>query len=315
MRLSVGAIRADLGRFDVCGRPGPSCRGALPAWLPPRPNPRDYACGLVRSSLRFFAWRFGRDADRWRVWSSHAIGCIRRRSKRRIAQPLRHSPWRCLWCAWRTGLGSCDLSPPGRSDQPAPLMGFCPSQLFSGRTVPLVSRFRGGCPRVVCAVPIIPISFRRGTGRRSKPDSNRTRTRLKPDSLTRLFAADFDCEGVRLLGVDPSVPAISSRRSIAAAVCAALGFASFGSTGHSKRCSVAGSSPHAFVGRRPIPLGRLSALELGWSRWPVFAEPRWSAANQAGLAPPALQRFQATDAWLLRSRCSREPIGPDEQPV
>jgi hypothetical protein len=65
-------------------------------------------------------------------------------------------------------------------------------------------RFRGGGPPVVGAVPIIPIIFRRGIGRQTEPDS------LEP----RLCAADIDCDDARLLGVDPSEPAISSRRSM-----------------------------------------------------------------------------------------------------
>lgn len=164
-------------------------------------------------------------------------------------------------------------------------MGFCPSQLFSGRTVPLVSRFRGGCPRVVCAVPIIPISFRRGIGRRSEPDSNRT---LSLDSSRPILIAKAFAFWALTRPCQPSPAAGRLRRR--SVLPWALPLSGLPDTPRGAAWREA--SPHAFVGRRPFLLRRLSALELGWSRWPVFAEPRWSAANQAGRAPSALQRFQ-----------------------
>jgi len=84
-------------------------------------------------------------------------------------------------------------------------MGFDPSQLCSGRTVP-TRVFRGGGPRVVHFRRHRPVDFRRGIGRHSNLKPNRT----KPDSLDRLLRGQSDDVRVRLLGFDPSVPAVWS---------------------------------------------------------------------------------------------------------
>jgi hypothetical protein len=60
------------------------------------------------------------------------------------------------------------------------LRSFSPAGQFRPRS-------RGGCPRVVYAVPITPIGFRRGIGRRTEPDSNQTRTGLSISTLRGRF--------------------------------------------------------------------------------------------------------------------------------
>lgn len=78
-------------RFDVFGRPGLSYpRVTFSAAESP------FLSGHVRSSLRFFAWRFGPRYRRPRVWSHHAIERIGGLPKRRIAEPLRHSSGQCV---------------------------------------------------------------------------------------------------------------------------------------------------------------------------------------------------------------------------
>jgi hypothetical protein len=190
--------------------------------------------------------------------------------------------------------------------QPAPLMGFGPSQLFSGRTVPRASPRR--VPTCRSLRPNRADSFSSGTGRLEP-----IRTCLNLTLCSSTLRGRLRCAGVRLLGVDPSVPAIQPPVDFGGGLCCP-GLCLFRVCRAPDLCSAADSFPPSLVGRRLTLLRRLSALELGWSRWPVFAEPRWSAANQAGLAPPALQRLLAADAWLLRSRLSRSTRS-DEQPV
>jgi hypothetical protein len=76
-----------------------------------------------------------------------------------------------------------------------------------------------------------------------------------------------------------------------------------------------GLVPTTLTGRRLFRFRRLSALEL----WPVtlavLPGPRWSAAIQGSHTPPALQRFLAADAWLLRPWHFAFRAAPDEQPV
>jgi len=180
--------------------------------------------------------------------------------------------------------------------QPAPLMGFRPSQLCSGRTVP---------PALSAAeahLSFTPVQSPRlifvGV-----PAADPIRTRLSLE--LRRYAADRVESGCAFWALTrPCQPSPAAGRFGGGLCCPGLCLFRVCRTLH--RCSVAGSSPHAFVGRRLSRFRRLSALELWWSRRPVFAEPHWSAANQAGLAPPALQRFQAANASLLRSRCSSE---------
>jgi hypothetical protein len=179
--------------------------------------------------------------------------------------------------------------------KPTPLMGFGPSQLCSGRTVPSafsaaeahVSFTPTQSPRLIFVGYRPPIQTYPNL---SEPDSNRTLSYNRRFSILRGRSRCVGCAFWAL--TRPCQPSPAAGRFLGGGLCCP-GLCFFRVCRALLGCSVAGSSPHAFVGRRPILLRRLSALELGRSRWPVFAEPRWSAANQAGLAPPALQRFES----------------------
>lgn len=137
LRLSGGATfrTMPLRRF---GRPRPSARNSLVSG----PNPRVLACRCVRSSLRFFAWRFAIVMEAMARLESLRNRVHHLSLEASPAEPLRHSPEAfCISLAFQ----SCSVgsSPPGRrgglcimARRPAPLMGFRPSQLYSSRTVP-----------------------------------------------------------------------------------------------------------------------------------------------------------------------------------
>jgi len=137
LRMSGGATfrTMPLRRF---GRPRPSARNSSV----PGPNPRVLACRYVRSSLRFFAWRFAIVMEAMARLESLRNRVHHLSLEASPAEPLRHSPEVfCISLAFQ----SCSVgsSPPGRrgglcimARRPAPLMGFRPSQLYSGRTVP-----------------------------------------------------------------------------------------------------------------------------------------------------------------------------------
>jgi hypothetical protein len=153
---------------------------------------------------------------------------------------------------------------------PAALMGFNPSQLYSGRTVP-----RRLPPwRPTCRLPVPSSSMVLVEASAAKL----LRTRMRPIRM---------CQ-IRLLGVHPSSQPSSASRW-GRWTHAALGFASFGPS-DTRWCSLAGSSPPSLTGRRLFRLRRLSALELQ-RRSPALPGPRWSTGPDP-VSPPALQRFQ-----------------------
>jgi len=286
LRLSGGATvrTVPLRRF---GRPRPSARGSLARAESPRSRP--FVLAVFRLALWAVMEAMARlESPRNRVHHPPLEASP--------AEHLRHSPEAfCIRLAFRSR--SRGSSPPGRrggrfivARRPTPLMGFRPSQLCSSRTVPSASPRRKPTCRWHRSSSA-PINFRRGTGRQTKPDSLADLDSTRPMRMCPLLAF--------WALTRPCQPFAAGRIG---ANSAALGFATFGSSGHEMgaawrarprerssavACSVSGGSP---------------LLSFGPSRWPVLPEPRWSAANQAGHTPPALQRFLATNAWLFRWR-------------
>jgi len=223
---------------------------------------------------------------------------------------LRHSTRRILhqpgvpvslgrvFAAWPASRASLLGPRSGTAHGISPFAAFAPAGQFRARSPRRMPTCRWH------RTPSAPINFRRGTGRQTEPDSL---------SDSRRCAADEDVLAARLLGVDPSVPAVC-RRSIRRKLCCP-GLCLFRVFRTVHGCSVAGSSPRTLIGRRLFRFRRLSALEL----WPValvvLPGPRWSAAIQGNHTPPALQRFLAADAWLLRPWRFAFHAAPDEQPV
>jgi hypothetical protein len=159
--------------------------------------------------------------------------------------------------ARRSSPRAAGIAPLGRQCVlPAALMGFNPSQLCSGRTVP--PAFSAAGAHVSFAGRIFLDGFGRGISRQNSMETDCGRSECVQFDFWTLTRPTSHPPPVVGRGTD-----------------AALGFASLG-IADTRSCRIAGSSPPSLIDRRPIRFRRLSALGLQ-RRSPALPVPRWFA--------------------------------------
>jgi len=216
-----------------------NCHGPIPAFLS---RPRPFVLAVFRLALRARVFDAGDsvlESSRDRVHHPSLEASDRRDLETFAAGdgsvipgvPVSLVRSFAAWPAWRA---LYDGPPTGTAHGILPFAALLRPD-SSARVI------RGGGPRVVCTGPNAPINFRRVTGRRTEPDSH-------PN--TRLFyAADRVLRRGPPSGLCPVRTSHLCRRSIGGRLCC-RGLCLFRVCRTLHRCSVAGSSPHAFVGRR-----------------------------------------------------------------
>jgi len=223
-----------------------------------------------------------------------AIGSIICRSKRRPPSP-RDIRQRCSVSAWRSGLAQSGLrrlaGVGGSVSWPAArhrswdfaLRSFIPAEQFHSRS----PRRRPTCPWN--RTPSAPISFRRGTGRQSKLSRDLDSARpMRMCPFLDFWALTCPCQ-----------PFAAGRFGTNSA---ALGFASFGSTGHEIGAALVGSTPPALVAVACSASGGSPLLSFGLSRWPACRNPVGPRQFRSATRRLLFSDSKAADAWLFRSR-------------
>jgi len=180
-----------------------------------------------------------------------------------------------VFAAWPASRASLRGPRSGTAHGISPFAAFAPAGQFRARSPRRMPTCRWR------RTPSTPINFRRGTGRQTEPDSL---------SDSRRCAADEDVLAARLLGVDPSVPAVC-RRSIRRKLCCP-GLCLFRVFRTVHGCSVAGSSPPHSSAVACSASGGSPLLSFGLSRWPSCRGPVGPRRSRA-----TTRRLLFSDSW------------------